>query len=535
MKVITEPSIAVKIQKMKERVRWSHPSIISHSIDQTSMVIDDGKIESEEFSFLVIGDSGSGPHQTHNPQREIAKLMLPHQDECSFVLHTGDVMYLVGSRDYYPENFIKPYREFLLGGENYESIPYDKMTFNQPFLPVPGNHDYYEVPFFYRLLAGATLPLRRFFGYKDLDLSWNSSYKGDTYARAFMDYLKQFNSQEKLEHHLNSHYTGKTDFGRCLRYIPGNFTRLPNRYYTFRYGGIDFFALDSSTFNEPLPLANINEIDSKSEGDKRSFLISEQLKVEQEKQQIVATISRLNGDIPDEAEQLDDLNAKLEQLDEIEMDLDKQLNHNKSTIIDFEQLEWLEQRLIKSWEDKEVRGRIIYFHHPPYVTEATKCGQAQTLAVRHRLRKVLDNVVEKLGSLPPNSPVVDLIINGHAHCFEYLRTLDTGHADSNLNCIICGGSGFSLRRQREEGPELTETFITESGTEIRKVAICEQFIGRSGQGSNKRRPYSGIRIDVKEGNPLQFFVRPFVAERYQHEWYYPEIEPLLITPRGLDE
>ena len=71
MKVITEPSIAVKIQKMKERVRWSHPSIISRSIDQTSMVIDDGKEESEEFSFLVIGDSGSGPHRTHNPQEKL--------------------------------------------------------------------------------------------------------------------------------------------------------------------------------------------------------------------------------------------------------------------------------------------------------------------------------------------------------------------------------------------------------------------------------------------------------------------------------
>ena len=533
MKVITEPSIAVKIQKMKERVRWLHPSIVSRSIDQTSMVIDDGEEESEEFSFLVIGDSGSGPHRTHNPQREIAKLMLPHREQCRFVLHTGDVMYLVGSRDYYPENFIKPYREFLVGGENYEGIAYDNMTFNQPFLPVPGNHDYYEVPFFYRLLAGTTLPLRRLFGYKDLDLSWNSSYKGDAYARAFIDYLKKLNSQEKLEYHLDSCYTGKTDFGRCLRYIPGQFTRLPNRYYTFRYGGIDFFALDSSTFNEPLPLPNINETRSKAQGDKRNFLEAERLKVEQEQQQIIATITILNANIPEQAEQLDDLNAKLEQLDEVKMDLDKQLNHNKNIVIDSEQLNWLEERLIKSWEDKEVRGRIIYFHHPPYVTEATKWGQAQTLAVRHRLRQVLDNVVEKLGSFPLKSPVVDLILNGHAHCFEYLQTLDTGHADSNLNCIVCGGSGFSLRRQREEGSELTETFVTESGTEIRKVAICDLFIGRSGQGSNKRRPYSGVRIDVKEGTPLKFFVRPFVAERYQHQWYYPETEPFMITPRGL--
>jgi hypothetical protein len=36
-----------------------------------------------------------------------------------------------------------------------------------------------------------------------------------------------------------------------LEYQPGSYTRLPNRYYHFRYGRAEFFALDSNTLLEP--------------------------------------------------------------------------------------------------------------------------------------------------------------------------------------------------------------------------------------------------------------------------------------------
>ncbi|MEM7578842.1 MAG: metallophosphoesterase [Cyanobacteria bacterium P01_A01_bin.80] len=524
MKVITEPPISVKIDKMNQRVSWLHPSITSRGIDQTSMVIDDGKEESPEFSFMVIGDSGAGDHWGHNPQRQIAELMLPHRDDCRFVLHTGDVIYLVGSQDYYYPNFIKPYREFLVNGENYKSIRYDNMVFNQPFLPVLGNHDYYDVPLAYRILAGATLPIRRAFGYKELDISWHGSYQGDAYAKAFIDYLQRFRNKEKLGVHLDKRYTGKTDSGRCLRYLPGEFTRLPNRYYSFRYGGIDFFALDSSTFNTPLPIPT----NSDTQG-KRTILEKRSLEIEQEEQQILLAITELNSESPDDAEKIDDFNAKLEQLIEVKMDIEKQLNIQEEVVIDIEQLNWFKQRLIASWNNPHVRGRIVYFHHPPYVTEATKWHQGQTLAVRDRLREVFDGVVEELGELPPGRPVVDLILSGHAHCFEHLQTFDTGHADSHLNCIIAGGSGFSLRRQREEGAVLEETFTDSNGVHTRKVARCNLFLGRNGQGSDKHRPYSFVRIDVKDGTPPKFIVKPFVADRHHHHWEFPKIQPFTIN------
>ena len=87
--------------------------------------------------------------------------MFLHRDGSQFVLHTGDVVYLVGSSEYYPKNFISPYREFLVRGEEYKNITYDQMVFKMPFLPVPGNHDYYDLPWLYGLVSGATLPLRR--------------------------------------------------------------------------------------------------------------------------------------------------------------------------------------------------------------------------------------------------------------------------------------------------------------------------------------------------------------------------------------
>jgi predicted phosphodiesterase len=523
MKFISEPSIPVKIQKMKERVRWGNASIVQRGIDQTCMVIDDRNSDNPEFSFMVIGDSGTKSYYQHHPQRQVAELMLPHQEECSFVLHTGDVIYIVGSHEYYPQNFIEPYREFIKGGQNYKRILYDRMVFKTPILPVLGNHDYYDIPLMYRLLAGSTLPLRRLFRYKDIEIGWHGSYQGDAYARAFLDYLKAFHSREQLEFHLDEHYTAKTDTGRCLRYEPGRFTRLPNRYYTFRYGGIDFFALDSNTFNAPSPPQQTKEGESS-----RRQLEKRRHEIENEEMQILEACDRLNPDNPEEAERLDALKAKLYQIDEVKIDIEKQLTSHHEPATDFEQLEWFKQRLIASWHSQEVRGRVVYFHHPPYVTEASKWHQAQTLAVRRRLRWVFDSVAQTLGSATQGRPIVDLILNGHAHCLEYLRTADTGYADSHLNCIVCGGSGCRPRRQREEGTELMETFEYLEGSPIRKIADSLLFVGRNGYDIFKRLPYSCVRIDVRGGTPPKFVVKPLVAEWFQGEWFNKVMEPFEI-------
>jgi hypothetical protein len=142
------------------------------------------------------------------------------------------------------------------------------------------------------------------------------------------------------------------------------------------------------------------------------------------------------------------------------------------------------------------------------------------------MRRVFDAAASEIGDLMQGRPIVDLVLNGHAHCLEHLRTEDTGHADSHIDWIVCGGSGYSLRRQRPEGNDLEE--IDEKG-QMRVVARSRLFLGRNGSGKHKHRPYSALRIDVKPGDIPQFVVSPLVIERYRGDWHYPQIEPFVIN------
>ena len=526
MKLISEPPISVKIQKMKQRVRWQHSSILQQGIDQTCMVIDDGNSENPEFSFMVIGDTGSKSYSGHHPQREVAKMMVNHGDDCRFVLHTGDVIYMVGSREYYPANFIEPYREFLVGGHQPQNIAYDQMVFKLPILPVLGNHDYYDVPLLYRLLTGPTLPLRRMLRYKDIEIGWHGSNQGDAYARAFLDYLAAV-SPTDLEEYLKQHYNAKIGTGKCLRYQPGNFTRLPNRYYNFCYAGIDFFALDSNTFNTPDPLPN-----NQAGDDFRRELGQRRQEIDKEELRILTECDKLNPEKSDDAELLAELGAKLDQINEVKIDIEKQLESHTNTNVDFEQLTWLKEKLIASWQNTAIRGRVICFHHPPYVTEGSKWNQRQTLAVRHRLREVFDEVATSLGNITQKRPIVDIIFSGHAHCLEHLQTVNTGHADSYINYIISGGSGRRLRRQRQEGGELLETFNNNGDLSSRKVADSLLYVGRSGSGFESKQPYSCVRVDVLGGFPAKFMITPLVTELVAGKWCDRQLKPWIIYNPG---
>ncbi|MBD0268180.1 MAG: metallophosphoesterase [Cyanobacteria bacterium Co-bin8] len=516
MKFTTEPNVETKINRMKTRVRWSHPQVLQRRIDQTTLKIADGHSEEADFSFLVMGDSGTGNHRGDNPQRRVAEAMLDHQEDCRFALHTGDVVYLVGSKEQYPDNFIRPYREWLLGGDEPKAVCYDQMVFKKPILPVLGNHDYYDLPWWVSVASGVTSPLRKLLVARlDLDVGWHGSFQGDAFARAFMDYLQGV-PEGQLGEHLDRYYQAETEQGRCLCYTPGEFTRLPNRYYSFRYGGIDFFALDSNTFNEPLPIPDT------AEGRQyRESLRERRDSLEEERSQLLMQATGMGGETNDDPDALPEIYTELEQLEEQISDIDKQLSSSRKVRVDFDQLKWLQQRLVQSWQNPEVRGRVLLFHHPPYVTESTKWYQGQTLAVRYNLRQVLQKVAAQVGDLAQGRPLVDLALMGHAHCLEYLKTEDTGHADSHINWLICGGSGFSLRRQRLEGPELEEG----SG---QTVARSHLYLGRSGHGSSRRRPYSFLRVDVGAGHPPQITLRPYVVEKHQGSWSaYPK-EPIEV-------
>ena len=502
---------------MSARVRWNHPELIRQGIDQTRLVIDRGKNNpgiDEAFHFLVLGDSGTGRHRFQSPPRRIAERLLSHKADAAFVLHTGDVVYLVGALDQYRLNFMRPYREWLHHGNDWNTISPEGLVFNQPFLPVPGNHDYYDLSLPVALLAGLTLPLRRYLQwFDDIDAGWRGSRQGEAYARVFLDVLNQI-PPARLTAHLNLHYDAVWDGQRCMRYRPSVNTRLPNRYFRFRHAGVDVFAIDSNTLITPeKPTNNRRHL----KGD---------LRILEERQTIIyKTIASSNLD----ENHRDELFDELETLQEECFDLQRQITQinqiKQGAIVDHEQLEWLKEGLIASHRDPSVRGRILTMHHPAYVTEKTKCNQADTHAIRRQLRHVFDAVVMALGEELRSSRPVDLVLSGHAHCLEVLRTHDTGYSDSHINWVICGGSGYGLRAQRREGAELTEE---KADGNTRVVATSKLFVGRNWSAAGGRNGYSGLRLDVAEGRPLSIRLSPLVSCRDSNGWRDADPEPITL-------
>ena len=103
----------------------------------------------------------------------------------------------------------------------------------------------------------------------------------------------------------------------------------------------------------------------------------------------------------------------------------------------------------------------------------------------------------------------------------------SGHADREINWVICGGSGYGLRPQRRDGPELIEQ--DEAGHQ-RVIASNHLFIGRDWSGTSEGDAYSGLRIDIAEGKPLTITVQPLVSCRTSQGWM--DADPAPITLGG---
>ena len=328
----------------------------------------------------------------------------------------------------------------------------------------------------------------------------------ETYARAFLDVLADI-PLAHLGDHLDKHYDVSWNGKRCLRYQPGINTRLPNRYYRFRHAGVDVFAIDSNTL---LTTSNPSTNSVKRRQELRNL----------EQQQATLYRDLANSNLSEEKR--DALLDELETLQEECFDL--QRHFRPSASVDHEQLTWLKEGLIASHRDPDARGRILTMHHPAYVTEKTKWNQADTQAVRNHLRDVFDEVASSLGD-SLSSPLVDLVLSGHAHCLEVLRTHETGHADREINWVICGGSGYGLRMQRREGAELIEE---DNAGNSSVIASNNLFIGRNWNGCAEGDAYSGMRVDIAEGKPLTMTLRPLVSSRTSKGWVDAEPGPITL-------
>ncbi len=459
---------------------------ISNSSYATELAIADAPSEAVPFSFMVIGDTDAGdPRKAASASATSAKSfsegfgeqILQQSEGSCFMLHTGDVTYPIGSYQHYFNGFLKPYRALLSHLPARADYDGRAVVFNQALLPVPGNHDYADLPRWARwrqgMLRAVCDRLRQSLNW---DLGHYGGYGGEAYAKTFLDNLTDLPA-DRLAAHLAMHYSSVTNLvtspaaqdnplsaAPCLSYRPGQFTRLPNRYYHFRYGGVDFFALDSNTWKTSAETAGF----------------------------------------------------------------------------DHDQLDWLVQQLVDSWHRPRTVGRIIYLHHSPYTTEESRWQQAETLWVRRHLRQVLARVAAAVQRPDPeNSPWVDLIFSGHAHCLEHLYTADTGYADAHLNWVVCGGSGANIRRQRPvDSNDILENMKASGSSHAfgaherrypKVVARSQCFIGSHGQGRKKQRFHSFIRVDVRPQQRQKFTVIPFAVTQSKAGFLTHAIAPLKIS------
>ena len=195
----------------------------------------------DNFTFLALGDTGdseaSGPHLS--PQDAVGREMaadaaLPgSRGKGAFVVHTGDIVYMTGEHRLYDRNFRRPYEAFLT-----PQSTVDDLIFKMPFLPVPGNHDYYDLAGWTRWLAripilgaGLRAIAHELFAFS---VPEGGSEMGKAYMQAFVNAEADTQNQS-------------------LPYVPGEQTRLPNRYYRCRIGSVELFALDSNTLEAPPP------------------------------------------------------------------------------------------------------------------------------------------------------------------------------------------------------------------------------------------------------------------------------------------
>lgn len=203
--------------------------------------------DNDHFVFLALGDTGDSTASGYHLSPQDAVALEIAQDTAlsgcgpaSLIVHLGDVVYMSGEKRLYERNFRRPYAPFLTTNSTVGDF-----TFRVPFMPVPGNHDYYDVGGWARWLArvplvrtGVDAAVGRLFA---LNLPHGGSDMGAAYMSAFVD-------------------TGADTTAGPMPYAPNEHTRLPNRYYQFTYGCVDFFALDSNTLEAPPPWRDVTEV-----------------------------------------------------------------------------------------------------------------------------------------------------------------------------------------------------------------------------------------------------------------------------------
>lgn len=420
------------------------------------------------FSFLALGDSGARGRR-HKIKYRIADAMAD-EEEINLILHLGDVVYLSGSKEGYKDRFIRAYHHWLVRGKKHK---YKDMVFTKPFLPVYGNHDYYDlrsairIPFLGRLLSTLIGGVIEEVG--------SGSRNGRVFEKAFII--------EKLKKVVDG----------CLPYETGKRTRLPNRYYWFTQGPCAFFALDSNTLDG---LANPGEIDKSA---LKLELKAARKKAEMRREQynLLRKHIKQGGVPPDisgiELEKVED--TLYEVLGDL-ADAEKEVAMLERTIAssprdhDVNQLNWL--RRVLNHPDAAGKWKIVYMHHPLYSSDESHTDDPESIGLRKNLRSIFTE----------NN--VHLVLSGHSHCFEWLsRAAPKGEApdplaeaERKICYIVSGGGGRSLRRSILESETSSLKRLMKQGHFL-DVAESRAYTALLGK-DNRESVYHYLRIDVKE-------------------------------------
>lgn len=235
--------------------RWTPDSGATNSTDPANVAKnfrlelpplfpDEPQAGADTWEFLAVGDTGdadsAGPEDS--PQDAVGREM--GRDAAApvgpgaarLVVHTGDVIYMAGERRLYDRNFRRPYGPFLSKGSTV-----DDMIFRLPFLPVPGNHDYYDLGSWATWLSRVPLLGRGLRALTHKVFSFGLPQGGSDMGRAYMEAFVDLNADTRAATTTS------------LPYKLGERTKIPNRYYQYSVGGVDFFALDSNTLDAPAP------------------------------------------------------------------------------------------------------------------------------------------------------------------------------------------------------------------------------------------------------------------------------------------
>ncbi len=577
------------------------------------------------FVVLALGDSGDSESAGTrlSPQDAVARELardaaVPNSSGAGqLVLHTGDVVYMTGEHRLYERNFRRPYAPFLT-----PESTVDNLTFRLPFLTVPGNHDYYDVGGWAKWLA--RVPLLRFGVRAAVDrlfalkLPEGGSGMGAAFMNAFID--------------------PRADTATAAyAYTPGSHTRLPNRYYRFTYGSVDFFALDSNTLEAPPPWINaekvradaashIETLEAREEtlgklirrsqkamqrwadtardittedtsqqrqitradnqiaraladlghgleslGDATGVCLAARQSVESAERRWTAAganweravdahshraalaeletagddvcsaidaVEQCLGTLPespnkrtievrrDELEQLlkqwdrrttqtpPELEQTIATLSEEILDVQRELALERRRVryqpedYDRGQLAWLERSLAESVRNRPDNWRVVFLHHPLYTTTSNHCEAPDVVGLRDNL----------LGMLQER---VHLIISGHAHAFEWLRSARLPSA----GIFVTGGGGqislrpslLAERRFRNKRPR----YLSLRANGVQECAMAGA--GPAAVDGEDGRLYHYLRIEVAAD---ALTVRPVGVRKLESDYRREEPVPV---------